>query len=78
MKVDLKSKKKEFEPIEVTITIESEEELDTLIARLSVICEVINNELDNHTYNPPVYARATPNKTLGLFKELYKLKHSQD
>lgn len=38
MKHDIKSSKPSFEPIEVTLTLESYEELKELVLRLSVTC----------------------------------------
>lgn len=38
---------KEFEPIKIEITIENQEELDSLIARLSIHTDDINNAAAN-------------------------------
>lgn len=71
MKVDILNKAKEFEPIDVNLVIESQAELDSLIARLSVVTHRVNSVLDQFG---TCKERAIRNSTSILLQKLKLLK----
>lgn len=73
MKISTKQVERIFEPFTVTITIESQKELDSLVARLAIQSEDVNRELSSDDYNIKVTQRATFGVTIDLFRELHEI-----
>lgn len=68
MKVSIPNKPVVFNPIEVTLVIESQEELDSLIARLSIGTGDVNDVADRFAYR--FKERATTHTTDLLLQKL--------
>lgn len=66
------NKTKQFQPFTLTVEIETQEELDSLIARLAIETDSVNYELNNQY---EVKERATLRASFELFKYLYNMKH---
>ena len=71
MKVSIPNKPAVFQPIEINLVIESQEELDSLIARLSPSSYEINDLLMEKTH---IKERSVPNKLDLLLQKLELLK----
>ena len=75
MKVDLKSKKKEFEPIEITITIESEDELIDFFNRSRLTAEDLYRAFEDGDYDDIDYPsdKLDSSQNMILYRKLHIL-----
>lgn len=84
MKVDIKSKQRVFEPIEITITIESQDELIDFFDRSRINAEDLYSALEDGGYDDIDYpSDKSDSLSMALYGKLYMLmgklnKHSED